>query len=666
MVTSSDGIATGSCPITFTRTYTITDSCNRSSTATQTININDTTAPVVTGSLNASSVNGCSISDAPVAMTTVVALEAAGLTISDNCTSDSNLVVTSSDGIATGSCPITFTRTYTITDSCNRSSTATQTITVQDTTAPVITSLVESLDVTLECSNATGIASALALVPLATDACDTTPTINLVSDVTTPQSATCTNAYVRVRIWNFTDDCGNTSSNFIQTITVQDTTAPVITSLIGSLDATLECSDATAIAVALAQAPVATDNCTIIPTLNLVSDVTTPNATCANSYQRVRTWNFTDGCGNTSSNFVQIININDTTAPVVTTVAASLDATLECSNATAIAAALAQAPVATDNCSVSPVIHLISDITTVSSVCANTYIRTRTWNFTDACGNLSSDFTQIITIQDDTKPTFTGQLPQNLNLECHQNVPNAAILNATDNCNGIVTIDFEEETVPGSCPSNSTILRTWTATDICGNFETHSQVITIEDNTPPTFDQDIRNPELYAKCDAIPAPQELNAFDLCGAATVRYEEVTVEGDCTNKYRLDRTWTATDLCGNFSTTTQTVYLACEIEVFNAVSPDGDGLNDSFIIEGLECYPKNSVEIYNRWGILVYKTSSYDNETNVFKGYSDDRVTVSRSDKLPTGTYWYILRYEYDLYGTAQENIQKIGYLYIQNE
>ncbi|WP_396189420.1 gliding motility-associated C-terminal domain-containing protein, partial [Flavobacterium sp.] len=547
VVTSSDGTATGTCLITFTRTYTITDACNNATTATQTININDTTAPVVTGALTAASTNGCSITDAPAAMTSVSQLEAAGLTISDNCTTDANLVVTSSDGTATGTCPITFTRTYTITDACNRASTATQ------------------------------------------------------------------------------------------TININDITAPVVTTVLGSINVTLECSDATAIAAALAQAPVATDNCTIRPTLNLVSDVTTPNATCANSYQRVRTWNFTDGCGNTSSNFVQTITVQDTTAPVVTSAVGSLDVTLECSDAAAISAALASVPVATDNCASSLEIHLISDTTTISTLCANTYIRTRVWNFTDGCSNLSNDFTQIITIQDDTKPNFIGQLPQNLTLECNQIVPSAAVLTASDNCNGIVTIDFEEETIPGSCPSNSTILRTWIATDVCGNFETHSQTITIEDNTPPTFDQEIRSPELFAKCDAIPAPQEFIAVDLCGTATVSYNEVNIEGDCTNKYRIERTWRATDSCGNFREVKQTVYLACDIEVFNAVSPDGDGLNDTFKIEGLECYPNNTVEIYNRWGVKVYETSSYDNFDNSFKGFSDGRTTMSRSEKLPTGTY-----------------------------
>src|SRR4030095_8521171 len=105
----------------------------------------------------------------------------------------------------------------------------------------------------------------------------------------------------RVRTWNFNDGCGNTSANFTQTLNVIDNTAPVVTTSAGSLDATLQCSDATAIAAALAQAPSATDNCTAVPTMVLVSDVTTPHPTCANAYQRVRTWNFNDGCGNTSA-----------------------------------------------------------------------------------------------------------------------------------------------------------------------------------------------------------------------------------------------------------------------------------------------------------------------------------------------------------------------------
>jgi gliding motility-associated-like protein len=101
--------------------------------------------------------------------------------------------------------------------------------------------------------------------------------------------------------------------------------------------------------------------------------------------------------------------------------------------------------------------------------------------------------------------------------------------------------------------------------------------------------------------------------------------------------------------------------CKLTIFNAVSPNGDGSNDIFYIQGIECYPNNTVEVYNRWGIKVYEVNNYDNISNVFKGYSDGRVTISRNELLPTGTYFYIIKYV-DLNGNG---IDKSGYLYIQS-
>jgi hypothetical protein len=48
----------------------------------------------------------------------------------------------------------------------------------------------------------------------------------------------------------------------------------------------------------------------------------------------------------------------------------------------------------------------------------------------------------------------------------------------------------------------------------------------------------------------------------------------------------------------------------VKVFSSImpSPNGDGINEMFVIDGLEdtiCYPENTVEIYNRWGLLVLK-------------------------------------------------------------
>jgi gliding motility-associated-like protein len=102
--------------------------------------------------------------------------------------------------------------------------------------------------------------------------------------------------------------------------------------------------------------------------------------------------------------------------------------------------------------------------------------------------------------------------------------------------------------------------------------------------------------------------------------------------------------------------------CVIEVFNFISSNGSpGSNDIFKIAGIDCYPDNTVEIYNRWGVLVFETKGYDNTSRVFNGISNGRVTINQNSRLPDGTYFYVLRYKNFTGG----NIEKAGYLYIKN-
>ncbi len=71
--------------------------------------------------------------------------------------------------------------------------------------------------------------------------------------------------------------------------------------------------------------------------------------------------------------------------------------------------------------------------------------------------------------------------------------------------------------------------------------------------------------------------------------------------------------------------------------NAITPNGDGLNDEFIFDELlfnpEQYPDNELIIFNRWGDIVYTAKPYNN---------DWRGTSDTGDELPDGTYYYVLR------------------------
>lgn len=92
-----------------------------------------------------------------------------------------------------------------------------------------------------------------------------------------------------------------------------------------------------------------------------------------------------------------------------------------------------------------------------------------------------------------------------------------------------------------------------------------------------------------------------------------------------------------LCGRMFCDTTHVYfeLSCaEIQVFNGFSPNGDGVNDYFVINGLERFSTHHLLVYNRWGNLVYES----------KGYLNDWEGTWNGKALPTGTYYYILEFD----------------------
>ncbi|MFV9552570.1 hypothetical protein ACNG5D_15685, partial [Algibacter sp. PT7-4] len=299
VVTSSDS-ASGTCPTVVTRTYTITDVCNNSSQATHTINVNDSTAPNIAGTITESTVEGCSATDATAAATSVSQLEVLGLTISDACTTDDNLVVTSSDS-ASGTCPTVVTRTYTITDACNNSSQATHTINVNDSTAPNIAgtiteSTVEGCSATDATAAATSVSQLEALGLTISDACTTDD--NLV--VTSSDSASGTCPTVVTRTYTITDACNN-SSQASHTINANDSTAPNIAGTIA--ESTVEgctINDATAPATTVAQLEALglniEDNCTTDDNL-VVTNSDSASGTCP--LVVTRTYTITDACGNT-------------------------------------------------------------------------------------------------------------------------------------------------------------------------------------------------------------------------------------------------------------------------------------------------------------------------------------------------------------------------------
>ncbi len=74
----------------------------------------------------------------------------------------------------------------------------------------------------------------------------------------------------------------------------------------------------------------------------------------------------------------------------------------------------------------------------------------------------------------------------------------------------------------------------------------------------------------------------------------------------------------------------------LSIPQAISPNGDGLNDRFVIKGLEEYPGSSLTVFNRQGVKIYTTRDYRND---WDGVPDRRH--SGNHRVPSGTYYYVL-------------------------
>jgi gliding motility-associated-like protein len=89
-----------------------------------------------------------------------------------------------------------------------------------------------------------------------------------------------------------------------------------------------------------------------------------------------------------------------------------------------------------------------------------------------------------------------------------------------------------------------------------------------------------------------------------------------------------------LCNENGCDTAVVFITVDcdgIQIFTGFSPNKDGVNDNFIITGLDEYPENILRVYNRWGNMVYYKENYRNQ---WQGTWEGK-------DVPDGTYFYIL-------------------------
>ncbi|WCC45232.1 gliding motility-associated C-terminal domain-containing protein [Tenacibaculum finnmarkense] len=115
---------------------------------------------------------------------------------------------------------------------------------------------------------------------------------------------------------------------------------------------------------------------------------------------------------------------------------------------------------------------------------------------------------------------------------------------------------------------------------------------------------------------------------------------TTDGSWVKKNSNTYIYTITSTSPCVKNTTATIRVKRNQKTTNAFSPNGDGVNDTWMVlaDIANKYPKNTMCIYNRHGNLVYKALRYNND---WDGTSNGKITLSKKSKLPTGPYVYIL-------------------------
>ena len=93
--------------------------------------------------------------------------------------------------------------------------------------------------------------------------------------------------------------------------------------------------------------------------------------------------------------------------------------------------------------------------------------------------------------------------------------------------------------------------------------------------------------------------------------------------------------------------------------NAFSPNGDNINDRFVITGIEDKQESKFEVFNRWGTLVYRSKGQNYE-NDWDGKSTESSMVSAGDDLPNGTYFYVFSVKVNREGKVIEK-EYSGYI-----
>lgn len=690
---SLDPVATGNCTLTVSNNFnnsatlngatfplgkttviwTAKDASGKSQTCTYDITVVDAEKPTITCAVPAASYNNdlgvCSFTLVDNSLDPVAA---------DNCSTVSVLNNFNNSATLNGAVfPVgTTTVTWTATDAAGNPETCKFDVVVVDAEAPVAS----AKDITVQL-DATGNAT-IAAADVDNGSSDLCGAVTL---SVTPNTFTCANIGDNAVTLTVTDANGNPSTT-TAIVKVEDKVKPVVAvkNIIVQLDAAgnavIQVSDID---------DNSTDNCGIA-----TIELNKTSFTCANVGSNTVEIKVTDIHGNYETKEA-IVTVEDIIAPVVSTknITVQLD---PLGNATITGNAV-------DNGSA----DLCNGILTYSVSpntfnCSNVGANTVTLTVTDASGNFDTA-TAIVTIEDKTAPIV---LTKNITIQFDA-AGNASIAAAdVDNgsitvCGGALTLSVSPATF--TCANAGANTVTLTATGINGVSSSEIAIVTLLESVAPiVLTKDI-TVQLDAAGNATITANQINngSSDNCGIDTISLNKTSF--DCTNVGINTVVLTVVDKSGNTASANAKVTVAnafgdndndgildncdtdddndgildtadncpitanpfqedrnhngigdaCDSEQMNiseAFTPNGDGINDTWVISNIENYPNSTVRVFNRWGAEVFVARNYQNDW--------DGHAKSISSTLPAASSYY---YQIDLDGDG--TIDRQGWIYI---
>lgn len=420
----------------------------------------------------------------------------------------------------------------------------------------------------------------------------------------------CEDAGKVVKTWTITDECGN-KNTATQTITVRDTTSPVVANL-QPLEFQCEKNiNTTVIDV--------TDNCD--PLVDQTYNEVQNYYNCQHDYQIVQQWFVKDRCQN-SHFFERTITVKDELHPSVAPI--PMDETVDHTRVPLYPEYIG----CSDNCN-SEYTTATFEETKIPGTCPAEYTLRRKWCCTDCTSHTTCD-TQEITVTDTHPPQFYNCPPDITIMSQSLGGLVFPTLTAGDDYGNQAVVTKNETGSYGSYLYSMVLTRTWLARDKCQNEQICIQMVYVTE-PPPIFCVPENMTLDCTEVDQIPSTDDATAaIQECSGPDMMIEflnEITLPGDCNHTFCLIRTWSAVDnLKGSIKHnaeyyTTQTICVhdlhgpVWNFEVYRTV----DCSKERYLPQYLDIHPV------------------------VAEDDCDENITVTSYDWTPSGAYGY--HYDY---------------------